>query len=498
MNRLLEGYEQRIKEFLLKMVEKPILLNNSNKKYVTARQELYSLSANKILDKKGFVFKSYKSDKERINEIIKKKELLEKFLSKSNQRKQKQEYTKKLKEIQYIQPSMHFKKRSGLEVIYDIFKKKHHLNYDQKLLYNQLIKMGLIQSNYIKHQNEDENENENFNSANNIFGGNNFNYDILNNNSMSDEEKYKKILHDKILNERKNMLIKRKLLLNVGNRIKNMNKENLNKLEDKEFQRTYFKATENLTIFKSSNINHKLFKFWSYEDLNNQKNLNKSKKIFYKTISSNFPNLKKNSISLKKKLKKGISDIQLLDIESNDNNLNLQNNSIKTTNSNRFNLNKKSGFQYKKRKSAFNLIDDDKIINNLEIKKEIMTANPLLFKLQLKNELEKENNRDSFSYDKLNSLKKIAFENVEYHNSTSGSKEELDSFYDDYKIEENIIIDGKSFKKTDTDKIAENVLKKCNWNHKKINYQNLSGKGKLMFTNGLTVNEFGIKYGIIP
>jgi hypothetical protein len=32
MNRLLEGYEQRIKEFLLKMVEKPILLNNSNKK----------------------------------------------------------------------------------------------------------------------------------------------------------------------------------------------------------------------------------------------------------------------------------------------------------------------------------------------------------------------------------------------------------------------------------------------------------------------------------
>ena len=238
MNRLLEGYEQRIKEFLLKMVEKPILLNNSNKKYVTARQELYSLSANKILDKKGFVFKSYKSDKERINEINKKKELLEKFLSKSNQRKQKQEFTKKLKEIQYIQPSMHFKKRSGLEVIYDIFKKKHHLNYEQKLLYNQLIKMGLIQSNYIKHQNEDENEN--FNSANNIFGGNNFNYDILNNNSMSDEEKYKKILHDKILNERKNMLIKRKLLLNVGNRIKNMNKENLNKLEDKEFQRTYF------------------------------------------------------------------------------------------------------------------------------------------------------------------------------------------------------------------------------------------------------------------
>ena len=42
------------------------------------------------------------------------------------------------------------------------------------------------------------------------------------------------------------------------------------------------------------------------------------------------------------------------------------------------------------------------------------------------------------------------------------------------------------------------MLKKCNYNHKKVDYKNMEGRGKLMFTNGLTVKEFEIKYGITP
>ena len=128
MKRLLEGYDYRINKFIYKMAEKPIILKNSKEKHMTTRQELYALSSDQILDKKGFVFKSYKSDKERINEVIKNKEILEKYYSKKNN-EQKLKYLEKLKEIKFIQPSMHFKKRTDLEKIYDFFKKKHHLTY---------------------------------------------------------------------------------------------------------------------------------------------------------------------------------------------------------------------------------------------------------------------------------------------------------------------------------------------------------------------------------
>ena len=87
MNKLLEGYDNRIKQFVLKMAEKPIKLKKNINKNMTTREELYVSSSNKILDKKGFLFKSYKSDKERINEILNNKEILEKCFNKSTKKK---------------------------------------------------------------------------------------------------------------------------------------------------------------------------------------------------------------------------------------------------------------------------------------------------------------------------------------------------------------------------------------------------------------------------
>ena len=510
MNKLLEGYDHRVKKFVLKMAEKPIILKNSDDKHMTTRQELLALSSNKILDKKGFLFKSYKSDKERISEVIKNKEIVDKYLHKNYLKKQKQRFLEKIKEIKFIQPSMHFKKRSGIEKIDDFFKKKHRLNEEQKLLYNQLIRMGLIHSNYIKHEYDEESENGQiigmgkFNSTNNIFENNKINYDIVTNASLSDEEKYKKILHDKILNERKNMLLKRKLLLSVGNRIKNINKITTNQFNEDEFQKTYFKATENLSIFKTSTMNHKLFKAWSLEDFDKQHNINESNKIFYKTISTNFSKQDKNN---KKKhnshRKESIKNIKLNNIEINDTNLAINKNELRKLNSNNlFNLTKYNDFNYRKRKSNFNLMSEDKIFKDLEIKKEIISINPLLYQLNFKNDINDDKNKkneNNISFNKLNTLKKIAFENCEEKNSVTVSRDEFDSYYEDYyKKDDNIIIDGNYYNKMDTDKIAEKVLRKCNWNHKKINYKNMDGRHKLMFTNGLTLKEFGIKYGIVP
>ena len=500
MNKLLEGYDNRIKQFVLKMAEKPIKLKKNINKNMTTREELYVSSSNKILDKKGFLFKSYKSDKERINELLKNKEIIDKCIDEN-----KKNHIQKLKKIYCIQPSIHFKKRTGLEKIYDLFKKKHHLNNEQKILYDQLIKMGLIHSNFVKNENDDNYENyiQFENSSNNIFKNKNYNF----NNNSFDEGKYKKFLHDKIINERKNMLIERKLLLNVGNRIKNIDKEKEKHLNNEETEKLYFKAAQNLTIFKSTSINHKLFKTWSMEDLVKQQNINEAKKRFYKTISSKFSKSMKEKKKCKYKNKKGIivglQNIKINDTENNNNIVDIKNNNNKNS---KINLTKYNEFE--KRKSDFNLLNEETILENIELKKEIININPLLFKLnynKVKNDIydinscNNNNNKISFfSLDKLKVLKKMAFENVYEQSNIAKIKDGLNSYYNDYKKDENILIDGKFYKKKDADIIAEKMLKKCNYNPKNVNYKNIDGKGKLMFTNGLTVKEFGIKYGILP
>ena len=504
MNKLIEGYENRIKDFVLKMAEKPIIIKNNEDKYMTTRQELYASSSNKILDKKGFIFNSFKSDKQRINEILKNKEILEEYLAKNSRKNKEKELAKKLKQIHFIQPSMHFMKRKELEKLYDILHKKDHLNSEQKRLYNKMKEMGFNTKKNFEYEYEDENNENigfmlggNYNSTNNIY-----------NEPLSEEDKYKKLLHNKILNERKNMLIKRKLILNLGNKIKKFN--NKKKNQTNEFLKTHFKAMENLTMFKTSTMNHQLFKTWSTQDLAQQNNLNEYKKVFYKTISSNFKKYEKkgeNRISLKKKIFKSFKNInnkdnkkilkENLQINKNDNDKNSLFNIIKYNELNTLNSNKKI--------NIFNSFDNEKILKDSEITNEIMSLNPLLYKLNFNSNSKYNNNNikeDSpLVLDKLKILKKIAFENKDEVNAITSSKisnEKTDTFLEELKKEENIVIDGKYYKKSSTDKIAKKLLKKCNYNHKKVDYKNMEGRGKLMFTNGLTVKEFEIKYGITP
>ena len=97
MIKLTKNYEKRMKDFVLKMAEKPIILKKERNKYLTSRQAFYALTSKKILDKKGFQFKSYKSDKERINEILKKKEVLDKYLEEVSRIKHRKEKLSKKK-----------------------------------------------------------------------------------------------------------------------------------------------------------------------------------------------------------------------------------------------------------------------------------------------------------------------------------------------------------------------------------------------------------------
>jgi hypothetical protein len=64
-------------------------------------------------------------------------------------------------------------------------------------------------------------------------------------------------------------------------------------------------------------------------------------------------------------------------------------------------------------------------------------------------------------------------------------------------VDEKIFIDGEVFYKSQYDKISKKVLQKCNFINKKSNNNNKSlkaGTGKLMFTNGMSLDEFSTKY----
>ena len=59
----------------------------------------------------------------------------------------------------------------------------------------------------------------------------------------------------------------------------------------------------------------------------------------------------------------------------------------------------------------------------------------------------------------------------------------------------NILINGKFFNKNDLKGISNEILKKCNYITKHFEVEN-AGNGKLMFTRGMSVNDFSKRYGL--
>ena len=119
---LVSKYENRIKNFVFQMAEKPIVVKKVKEKLFTNREALLAETSDKILSKKGFVFTSYKTDKERI------KEHLEREARINNSNKYATYNTESSNMFQskfnLIQPSMRFKPRTDLERVYDTLKQR--------------------------------------------------------------------------------------------------------------------------------------------------------------------------------------------------------------------------------------------------------------------------------------------------------------------------------------------------------------------------------------
>ena len=517
--KLIKNYESRMKDFVLKMAQKPIIIKKDKDKYSTSRQEFFALTSNKILDKKGFQFKSYKSDKERINDFLKDKESLDKYLEEiSRIKKKKEKIRKKRNEPKLIQPSMRFTARTDLERVYDVLRNRELLYDEEKIIKNQLAKMGFSSQNVESDEegegNEEESDN-NYNSNNNYNSFNN-NYNISNsknkkNETLSDEEIYKRELHNKIIQQRKNMINKRKFLLDVEQN-KKVSNSKAKRLRGELYQRTHFKTMENLTMFRTSTINHNVFKKWKIEDEEKQQNIkikninNYHNNLFNGSTYSFFPNLNSgfgtgSKMNLKKSPKefRQISTFDDMSVGEKKNNGNKNNeffnyyNNIKTSGNNNREENSFRKSNSMSQKRQFNLIGNKKILEELEITKEIANSNPLLFNLNFNN-VKNESSNSPWTIDQLSVLKKMAFEKNENLDDSYSNAPYTKNDYDDLKKEENIIIDGKEYKKSETYKIADKILKKCHYNENKIKYKPY--EGGLMFTNGLTIKEFEAKYGL--
>ena len=477
MQKLVSKYENRMREFVLKMAEKPVVIKKSKDKFLTTRQEFFALTSDKILHKKGFQFKSYKSDKERIQEFLKGKESLDKYLEEiAKEKKRKEKLNKRKNEPKLIQPSMRFTARTDFERVFDILKNRQVLYEEEKIIKNQLAKMGFTSQNIEENEEDEESEKIKENEI------------IINNNkeNLTDEEIMQKERHNKIIQQRKNMINKRKFLLNIE-QDKKLNNNKMKYLRGNIYPRTYFKTMENLTMFRTSTINHNIFKKWKAEDENKQKkirinNVNKYNNNFFFFFNSYFPKINKNPVFKK---------ISSFDEKKKNNNSNNYDKLKNFAFNDLFIYEKKDNLNEKQR--PFNFVGNKQILEELEITKDIANTNPLLFNLNFNN-TKNDNTITPKVENQINILKMMAFEkNDKMDDSFSRNLFEKNDF-EDFKKEDNIIIDGKEYKKSETYKIADKVLKKCNYNENKVKYN--PNEGGLMFTNGLTINDFEAKYGL--
>ena len=451
MKKLVNNYENRIKNYVLKMAENPIIIKNNNK-----IQSLLTFSQDYNLIKKNFRIKNYIPDKERLDEILLHKAILDKYLEKIGKINNIRELKyKKRKEAKLIQPSMRYTGRTDLERIYDVIRKKENYYTQKKAIIKQLKKIELK-----AHSMEDNNYDEyDMQHEHNLINNKDINFST---NS---------IISNKMNKEKKNNLNKKIYLINLLTNSHN----NENSYFKKANQKTEFRAMENLKMFKTSTLNHNIFNKIKLMDEENQKYLKNNHfneeldsepsfklKIKEKNLNSKI-GLRKNPIFRK------INSVDNLNFDNN-----IKNNIFNNTYATSFNKNKNNKIKnniicirnnsYEELRQ-YNIYENKNDLNEFNITKEVVNMNPLLYNINRFNNKKKDiykiRNRDH-----LADLKKIAFEKYENLKKSFDEKEQEQEAsknnYEDLKKEENIYIDGKGFKKTEIDKIAEKLLKLYN------------------------------------
>ena len=442
MDQLLSNYEQRIHNFVFQMAENPIIVKKYKEKHYSNRQALLAETSDKIISKKGFIFTNFKSDKERLKEYLEEKALLH---------------------------------------------KQHHPQTETSI------------TTY----------NKNIIAPQPFYSRSNSYFDKY--YKCNDEKK--RFLHDKIYEERKRLLRKRKLpSFQKYNNTHYDNYYTSNNTSPRQvtthywddpslqMNKTHFKAMENLIMFKTSTMDHNAFKSIYNDNNNTQQVHNKDKKVirsnnhFYQTVN-HFKKKEQqpdehgvvpNNINNRTFYLAKQTFYSCPPLHNNNNNVHDDDMHDKMSNTN---------------VKGFSLIGNKKIFQDKEITKEIANTNPLLFNINY-NSVKGDTKAECVTEEQMDVLRKMAFNNdVTEEEITAKELKELmkeKENYEEFKKDQHITIDGEEFKKTEIDKIADRVLKKCQYSEKRKNKYSKMGDGKLMFTGGLTLNEFETKYGFVP
>jgi len=469
MSKLLSKYESRIKNFVLKMSESPYIIKKYKSVY-SPKHPLQIPISTTFYQKNAFSFKKYKSDRERINEILERNTKLEEYYKKMNKEKEK---LKKIYQIKFapklIQPNMHFQyKNEDSKIRKKLAKKIKELSSKSKSVDN----YNIIEENVSEMDNNNEqiyNRENNTNNKFNMTEGSNF--------SLTEEQIRQKKLHKKIIEDRNNMINTRKLLMNLESVAERKNsKYSLSEI----YRKTEFKAMENLKIFKTSVMNKNILNKWKKDD--EEKLINIKLNNFYNDFYNNCltRNNKSNTeFSTTKNVKENNSKTSLKKIYSMDEF------DLNTNRSNRSNIN-----HINKEFPNFNIIkekpnitkrrmllsENKKILQNFNITREISSNNPLLFNLYFMNKESKEK-KEGINQEQFDEIKKMAFKETKHIEVSANNNENEKTEEELFNEENNGTI--KKNKKVSVDKLAENLLKETNWtlkNNYKSKYEFLNNE----------------------
>ena len=447
------------------MAEKPIRIKDLKQTVTSTRQDLYSEEAYKILSKKGFVFSRYDPSKMKAQFEGNKRYHEKDTKTEPNLNNN----TKSITEYQITQPIMRFKPRTDLERIYDTLIQFSSFpnNKTKNIIFSQLNSMGLGP----KVKDDKTQRSGDMFGENLLLTMNNNNVETINSNSTSNtktkskEKKVKSPVVEEFIERDK---IKKNMHKSVDN-------SKAKQLHPDLYNKTYFKAVENYSLFKNS---------FFIPDKINTKTSKEQKRMMRSTEYR--PN------------KKTVHFGNAKDSEKNMTAMSMNNNNITSPTELITFLNQKN-----KKGQESNLI---KTLDNVD-----------LFTQSLKENLQKKNDIDREKFEKV---KQLAFPHYNdiyrrgalFKNPKNEQQKNLDynfNFDKDYysringleefqkKVEEKIVIDGVPYIKSDLEHISTKILEKCKWRHQKIKNDEESfkaGSGKLMFTNGMSILEFEQKY----
>lgn len=165
---MVDNYDKRINQFILNMASKPIKIKDYRHPIENVRFELMKETEDKIQGRKGFIFKGFVTEKERIEQYLAEKnkyleleqKINEKSLNNNSPKKNSSKYSSK---YTYIQPQMRYKPRTELERIFDAINEYSYGRVSKDLINKQLRKLDLNNVKKMKNSSmhdEEDQENE--------------------------------------------------------------------------------------------------------------------------------------------------------------------------------------------------------------------------------------------------------------------------------------------------------------------------------------------------